>query len=828
MKLKSSLVGFGLVGALCGVPPWTAAVASGQCVGDCGNDNEVTVEEIIAGVNIALRLAALGTCAVFDANRDGGVTVEELILAVANALLGCGSPGNDAPQASDLSLSANASNAYVEKQLIGRDPDNDTITYELTANETGPGYSFAHVNPRSGVLYLTLTPNFRGMIVLPYRVTDGRLFSNSANVTIQVQTFTPSNRLGSRDIDPRVYASYPRGYYSGDLLGAPGADPTLPTSVDLSKDFPRPGDQGQQGSCVGWSVAYALKSYQERVEIGWSLEPQEHRFSPAYIYNQINGGMDGGSLISDAMDLVVNQGVASLARMPYTDQNFTTQPSNAARQEAAQFKGKSWKTANGTMEIKDALANRLPVVVGVTVFEQLQSLQGPNSVYNTFSNFKGGHAVTLVGYDDNRFGGAFLIINSWSQNWGDQGYFWLPYAAANEVVNTPSGETTVLKYAYVLEDLENTITPPPDPVDPPLPSELPNLEVTDWTAEYDGTPGGAGSLQWTVTNVGTATAPAGVNVSLVLSPDANFTASDTYVVYEEIPFQLEAGENAFRDEGNFIEFNFPGELEAGEYFAALWVDDRDDVVESNEDDNLSPADSLIEIVNTLPDLEVLSWYTVWDLSGDGFLTYDVINNGASRAHGDWLVTFALTPNEIIGDGDEIFLFGENADFELDPGDEVFRDDSSPGTFSLFFDFLGDRVPVGVYYLALWLDPDDSLRESNEDNNASFSWGTVGIGSGSGLRSQASSQDAVTSTDDHPIDAGEAYNGKILPSSAVRKVRISETADGSRKMEFLDKGAGATGSPRVKPAEARRRSKWARARQQVIFPVVTMKPMPKRD
>lgn len=59
------------------------------CLGDCGGDFEVTVDEVITGVNIALGLAPLGNCPVFDADGDQQVTVDELIRAVINALNGC-------------------------------------------------------------------------------------------------------------------------------------------------------------------------------------------------------------------------------------------------------------------------------------------------------------------------------------------------------------------------------------------------------------------------------------------------------------------------------------------------------------------------------------------------------------------------------------------------------------------------------------------------------------------------------------------------------------------------------------------------------------------
>ncbi len=59
------------------------------CVGDCGGDALVTINEIITGVNIALGSAPLSQCPVFDADGNGEVTVNELIVAVNNALNGC-------------------------------------------------------------------------------------------------------------------------------------------------------------------------------------------------------------------------------------------------------------------------------------------------------------------------------------------------------------------------------------------------------------------------------------------------------------------------------------------------------------------------------------------------------------------------------------------------------------------------------------------------------------------------------------------------------------------------------------------------------------------
>ncbi|MFQ5665091.1 MAG: hypothetical protein ACE5I7_01540 [Candidatus Binatia bacterium] len=64
-------------------------VARAVCVGDCNGDGQVTVNELITMVNIALGNADVSTCTAGDANGDGGITVNEIVTAVNNALNGC-------------------------------------------------------------------------------------------------------------------------------------------------------------------------------------------------------------------------------------------------------------------------------------------------------------------------------------------------------------------------------------------------------------------------------------------------------------------------------------------------------------------------------------------------------------------------------------------------------------------------------------------------------------------------------------------------------------------------------------------------------------------
>ena len=52
-------------------------------------DGQVTIDEILTMVNIALGNADISACTAGDTNGDDQITVDELIAAVNNALNGC-------------------------------------------------------------------------------------------------------------------------------------------------------------------------------------------------------------------------------------------------------------------------------------------------------------------------------------------------------------------------------------------------------------------------------------------------------------------------------------------------------------------------------------------------------------------------------------------------------------------------------------------------------------------------------------------------------------------------------------------------------------------
>lgn len=239
----------------------------------------------------------------------------------------------------------------------------------------------------------------------------------------------------------------------------------LPGKVDLSADFPPPGNQGPQSSCVAWTTAYALRSYQAHVRERGPFMRSDGAldsmrvFSPAYVYNQVNNGRDAGIYFADALDLLSRDGAAPLAAMPYSPGDFFTQPDMRARALAANYRIATWKqvSASELIEIKSQLNAGYPVMFGAMLDQGFEDLRGGAIWRERIGRETGGHAMLLIGYDDSRH--AFKLLNSWGRGWGDGGYGWIDYDHFIRVTSE----------AYVAKDLPQPPQPPAPQPAPPTP-----------------------------------------------------------------------------------------------------------------------------------------------------------------------------------------------------------------------------------------------------------------------------------------------------------------------------------------------------------------------
>ena len=207
-----------------------------------------------------------------------------------------------------------------------------------------------------------------------------------------------------------------------------------PTSVDLRNYCSPIEDQGYLGSCTGNAIAGAIELINRK-------RAKTHDVSRLFIYYQervYEGTVnyDSGAYIRDGFKAVNQVGAPLESLWPYNINKFRTKPTQPAYTDAAKRKVTVYQRCLNFAAVKNALAAGNPVVIGFDVyqsFEQGAWQQAGGSGLMPYPNtakeqYLGGHAVCLVGYNDNLAGGRFIARNSWGTSWADGGYFYMPYA----------------------------------------------------------------------------------------------------------------------------------------------------------------------------------------------------------------------------------------------------------------------------------------------------------------------------------------------------------------------------------------------------------------
>jgi C1A family cysteine protease len=232
-----------------------------------------------------------------------------------------------------------------------------------------------------------------------------------------------------------TYAAPPR-------IAAAGAQ----TTVDLRPQCPEVYNQGQIGSCTANAIAAALEFAM--------MKQGEEAFTPSRLfiyYNErsMEGTIpsDSGAQIRDGIKSVASQGDCHETLWPYDDtpadpqthffpsgSRAATEPSQSCYADAVKHEAlKDLSVSQNLADMKGCLAEGFPFVYGFTVYESFESsdvAKGPNAGWVPMprdgEQSLGGHAVMAVGFDDDDR--VFICRNSWGTDWGDAGYFYLPYA----------------------------------------------------------------------------------------------------------------------------------------------------------------------------------------------------------------------------------------------------------------------------------------------------------------------------------------------------------------------------------------------------------------
>lgn len=212
-----------------------------------------------------------------------------------------------------------------------------------------------------------------------------------------------------------------------------------PASYDLRRWAPPIGDQGYQGSCVGWSTAYGAMTTMIRAR----GEPAQVPFSPSFVYNR---GMlmdataigdwphcSAGMMIETALSLIEGFGLLPKEEFEYQQDSCKKFPDWYDDRQATKRLINGWSLAPSDDSIKHSIWKGTPAIVGMKVGRAFMNYNsGPlgKLVFDKKETVTlGGHAMAIVAYDNIRK--AWLLMNSWKDTWGgmSKGYCWISYDA---------------------------------------------------------------------------------------------------------------------------------------------------------------------------------------------------------------------------------------------------------------------------------------------------------------------------------------------------------------------------------------------------------------
>ncbi len=218
----------------------------------------------------------------------------------------------------------------------------------------------------------------------------------------------------------------------------PHREVVLPRTVDLRPECPPVFDQGNLGSCTANAgCACRMMLLDNKTDLS--------RLFLYYIERGLNGEIkkDEGASLRDACKSINKVGVCEEKYMPYDVDKYSQPPSREAVTNASKYKITAYKSLGSLDEIKQSLALRQqPVMLGMDVYESFESEEVARTGFMPLpgkdEKKMGGHAVLAVGYRDiskphglfgkvRSHGGYLIVRNSWGKDWGDKGYFYMPY-----------------------------------------------------------------------------------------------------------------------------------------------------------------------------------------------------------------------------------------------------------------------------------------------------------------------------------------------------------------------------------------------------------------
>lgn len=245
----------------------------------------------------------------------------------------------------------------------------------------------------------------------------------------------------------------------------PSSGASLPSFYDLSQNLPPVRNQGNKGSCASWASGYYLKGYHEKIDQNNTFgNNHSGEYSPDFLFNIVKSSNDctKGSKVTDNLDRLKQVGICNWIDMPYSVNDCASQPSSEALNSAACSKIADYEllysqymntNSNFIIGSKEFIFIGTPIIIVYPVDENMQNytplIDGEYiyRIYNS-SDHVGYHASLVIGFDDGK--NAFKVVNSWGNNWGNNGFFWFDFDLYKDIILE----------AYITEDLSNPTCSP--------------------------------------------------------------------------------------------------------------------------------------------------------------------------------------------------------------------------------------------------------------------------------------------------------------------------------------------------------------------------------
>jgi cathepsin L len=136
----------------------------------------------------------------------------------------------------------------------------------------------------------------------------------------------------------------------------------------------------------------------------------------------------------DIDGLFVKDGVEQYVFQPKAKREYTPGKKLSCAPDSGFKQALSWDYVNSppdklpTVEqLKTALVKHGPIAAPIVYDECLANYRG--GVFNEMNLDIVNHVVLLVGWDDDKQ--AWLIKNSWGEEWGEKGFAWIKYGSNN-------------------------------------------------------------------------------------------------------------------------------------------------------------------------------------------------------------------------------------------------------------------------------------------------------------------------------------------------------------------------------------------------------------